>query len=157
MRILSLLFTWLTAFRGASIPPTRGQFNRGDSQMSWKSRTLTRLMGLELVVALCAPRSTAQTLGNVTQVIQLTQGCPTNRNFDPNPNMACYSAWLSSCPNADDLQFVYGVLTPPAGTRILGTIVMLAGDGGVNAEINSYDTTYAEYYLSKGYQVVQIA
>jgi hypothetical protein len=71
--------------------------------------------------------------------------------------MVCYAATLTGCPNAGDLGFLYGVLTPPAGTTILGTIVMFSGDGGVNAEINPYDTTYAEDYYGLGYQIVQIA
>ena len=69
--------------------------------------------------------------------------------------MTCYPATLSGCPGAEDLQFVYGVATP-SGTPA-GTIVILSGMGGTTASDSPSDVTYVQYYLSKGYQVVQIA
>jgi hypothetical protein len=95
---------------------------------SRKVALLGCVIALALVTALSSPPAAAQTLGTVTG-IGTGGACPAGRGFDtsgPMP-MTCYTAWLTGCPGADDLQFVYGVETP--AVTPLGTIVILGGQG----------------------------
>jgi hypothetical protein len=68
--------------------------------------------------------------------------------------MTCYAATVINCPGDDNLQFVYGVENP---TGTSGTIVMFSGGGGGVASDLATDPSEIAYYVSKGYQVVQIA
>jgi hypothetical protein len=110
------------------------------------------------------PQARSQTLGTLGTVTNIGQAqtCPPNRDFDqPNstlgtPGMTCYPATLSGCPGNADLQFVYGVEVL-SGVTPNGTIVFLAGDGGVNATDGPDENPVLEQYVHFGYQVVQIA
>jgi hypothetical protein len=66
--------------------------------------------------------------------------------------MTCFHGQVQNCPNADTLGFTYGYENP--GGAPIGTIVF--HDGGSGTTPYS-DPTYAEKYLSSGYQVVFLA
>lgn len=102
----------------------------------------------------------APTIGSVTGV-GLFGGdghCPTNgRFYSPNqPGMTCYSATITGCSQTLDLIITFGYLPRAAGTNNNGTIVLLSGDGGRFATTNP-ENTYAAEYITKGYNIVEVA
>jgi hypothetical protein len=127
-----------------------------------KRFAISLVAGLALAIFAQTPQATSQmSLGTVTLTSPL-QSCPTSvtppdRGFDPNVNMVCTAATLSSCPNNDDLTFVYGVAPPATGTTPKGTIVLFSGDGGHEASDGANQLAMVESYVANGFQVVQIA
>jgi hypothetical protein len=124
------------------------------------------LFGPIFAIFLLPSSVTAQTLplGNVSAVT--TANCSTlhaQRNFDVNPNTtSCFTATLN-CPGvgtagvADPLPFNFAYTPPDPGTTLLGTIVLFTGDGGTYASTDAFAMYYWPYYLSIGYQVVEVA
>jgi hypothetical protein len=110
------------------------------------------------VALLCLPHAEAQAmpLGQVSGVTNTA--CPLlQKGFDLNSSTQCFTAQVINCPNADNLSFAYAVTPPAQGTQLLGTIVLLTGDGGTYASTQAFAMYYWPYYLSIGYQVVEVA
>ncbi|HVI07863.1 MAG TPA: hypothetical protein VND65_06170, partial [Candidatus Binatia bacterium] len=68
----------------------------------------------------------------------------------------CFTATIS-CPNTDQFQLDYAVTPPQGGAPLIGSIVMLTGDGGTYASNIAFSNYYVPYYESQGYQVVEVA
>ena len=123
------------------------------------------LFGAIFAILLLPPSVTAQTLplGNVSAVT--TASCSTlqaQRDFDVNASTSCFTGMLN-CPGvgtagvADPLPFDFAYTPPNPGMVLLGTIVLFTGDGGTYASTDAFAMYYWPYYLSIGYQVVEVA
>jgi len=120
------------------------------------------LLALAAVGLLCPPQAGAQSmsLGAVSSVANVpcsTLTVTMQRNFDINSSTQCYTAQIINCNGADTLSFAYAWTPPAAGTQLLGTIVLLTGDGGTYPSTTAFSMYYWPYYLSIGYQVVEVA
>ncbi|HUO24074.1 MAG TPA: hypothetical protein VMU61_00310 [Candidatus Aquilonibacter sp.] len=76
--------------------------------------------------------------------------CPSGFFSDSATPAVCHSANLAGCPNAANLNFIYGYDNPGSPK---GTIVLLGGSGGVDV---SSEADSAGSYFGDGYEVVQI-
>jgi hypothetical protein len=102
-------------------------------------------------------------LGSVSMVTTANgQTLQSQREFDVNASTSCFTAQLN-CPApgggvlADPLAFAYAYTPPNQGTTLLGTIVIFTGDGGTYASSPGFAMYHVPYYLSIGYQVVEVA
>jgi hypothetical protein len=101
-----------------------------------------------VVLMLLVGAQAQTTIGGVQNVTGTS--CPAG--FDT--NMTCFTAKLV-CQNTVGLDFTFGYETPPSGT-VNGTIVLLPGAGGQNAN-QEQEKTFAHYYYgTANYQVVQL-
>lgn len=82
-------------------------------------------------------------IGSVTGVTSTT--CPTGYAT----GTSCFSAMVSSCPNAANLGFIYGEI----GSGTSGTIVIFNGGGG---DKGPGGTDFEPDYVNAGYRVVQV-
>jgi len=113
------------------------------------------------VIALCglsieAPAQTAPLpLGQVTVSPSTPVACPSGFLSGTSYGMTCYKATITSCNNTEDLGFTYGYATP--SNQVLGTIVLLTGAGGQDANQESEKPNFATFYFNQNYRVVQLA
>jgi len=75
--------------------------------------------------------------------------------------MNCVAAALAGCPNAQDLDFTYGYLSPSGiiSGNVKGVIVFFDGGDGIAPLANGSPTESAivKYYFEQGYEIVQLA
>lgn len=93
--------------------------------------------------------------------------CPAGNWFEytdsagTNHPMNCVSAMLAGCPNAQDLDFTYGYLSPSGiiAGNVKGVIVYFEGGDGTQPLANGSPMAGAmvEYYFEQGYEIVEIA
>lgn len=69
--------------------------------------------------------------------------------------MNCVGAMLTACSNVQDLSFAYGYLLP-SGT-VHGVIVYFDGGDGMSPAGEAPEFDMLQYYVSQGYEVVQVA
>jgi hypothetical protein len=89
-------------------------------------------------------------LGNPGVVVGNTTPCPSAFYSNSAIPAVCHLANLAGCANASNLNFIYSYDNPGSP---LGTIVFFAGDGGTSP---FGDDQFADFYFSKGFEIVQI-
>jgi len=123
-----------------------------------------------------SPSSNISTGGGVTQMTNPTgmvqnptplSACPAGEWFQYTDSggtdhpMNCVSATLASCPNAADLAFTYGYLSPSGiiAGDVKGVIVYFDGGDGTQPLAKGSPTAgdMVTYYFEQGYELVQIA
>jgi hypothetical protein len=105
--------------------------------------------------------------GPAVQNVVTLSSCPANGFFQytdsagTNHPMNCSSAEVSGCPNAQDMDFTFGTLSPSGiipGT-VKGVVVFFDGADGTqatdNGETDEFDML--TYYFENGYEIVQLA
>jgi hypothetical protein len=108
-------------------------------------------------------------LGTITTPTPLPS-CPgsgwysyTNPNNGQVTPMRCQANIVSNCPNAQNMSFTFGYLSP-SGTisgPVNGVIVYFTGGDGINPVNNPNDPSQEfgmlGYYFTRGYEIVQLA
>jgi len=115
------------------------------------------------LAAFISPRIHAQTpplpLGQISPQPGMSVPCPSGFA----DQMSCFSTSVVNCPGAVDIPLVYGHMDVTSPTQPKGTIVLLPGSGGTNANGDNVadfikGVSYnPQSYPSNGYNVVQIA
>jgi hypothetical protein len=123
---------------------------------------LTTVIVTFAILLSSVPAHATLSLGSVTSQTSLLH-CPspgshwaTYTTGGTTSYMNCVTATLTGCPNAQDLNFTYGWLIP-SGIPLQGTIVYFDGGAGTDAAAEGAEVDMLDYYLTQGYEVIQVA